>query len=314
MLSTISLLKSCRISSMLQPPLVTQLQVRERHFMKRIQGSLGDTRPKPKGKPFPEPNKYRFIPLLPPDGRYTTRPIKCRHLGGRHPDTGRVVVRTIMRGNPKNYRWVDHIRHAPPGETVEEKVYLVRYDPLGTALLALVARGGHRRWIMAGENTKPGDIIRTHNTIPRNPMRVKEGDAYPVGAMPPGTLIHNLEKIVGKGGEMLHHAGAHAEVGKRIGKMITIRLPSKQEIAIDERCMAVVGKGSNTQHRLVNKLCVQRARWKGKRSVSGLWHRKDGWCGRKAHPPKPLQYFYSDLRKDTEKKTEKLPSHVLQNW
>lgn len=314
LMSTLSLLKNCRSSGLLPVPAVTQIQVRDRHFNKPITGSKGDTRPKDPRKPIPEPNKYRYLPILPADGRYTTQPLRCRHLGGRDPVTGRVVVRTIMRGNKKNFRWVDHKRHAPPGETIEEKVYLIRYDPLNTFLLALVARGGFRRWIMASEHMKPGDIVRTHNIIPRNPIRVKEGDAYPVGAMPSGTLIHNLEQIVGEGGCNLHFAGAHAEVGKRIGKMIVIKMPTKQEIAVDERCMAVVGKASNTDHKLVNLLCVQRARWKGRRSVSGLWHRKDGWCGRKVHPPKPLQYFYSDLKVGTEKRTDKLDTHILDNW
>ena len=314
MSTTITLLKSCRISMLLDVPAVLSVPVRERHFMKKITGCKGDTRPKDPRKPVPEPNKYRYLPILPADGRYTTRPLKCRHLGGRDPVTGRVVVRTIARGNKKNFRWIDHKRHAPAGETIEEKVYLIRYDPLNTFLIALVARGGFRRWIMASENMKPGDIIRTHNIMPRNPIRVKEADAYPIGAMPPGTLVHNLEKIVGEGGSEMHFYGACAEIGKRIGKMIVVKMPWKAEIALDERCMAVVGRGSNVDHGLINLLCPQRARWKGKRPSSGLWHRKDGWCGRKCHPPKPLQYFYSDLKIGTQKKTEKLDTHILSNW
>lgn len=305
---------SLTVNSLLKPePAVQQLQIRSRTFKRRIAGSLGDTRPRDPLKHHPEPNKYRYIPLLPPDGRYTTKPLKCRHLGGRHPETGRVVVRTIHRGNKKNFRWVDYTRHAPEGETIEEKVYHIRYDPLNTFLLALVAREGFRRWIPASENVKPGDVIRTTNIIPRNPVRVKESDAYPLGAMPPGTLIHNVEQKVGEGGFYCRYAGAHAEVGKRMDNMIVVKLAGKSQVALDERCMAVVGKCSNTQHRLVNLLCPQRAHWKGKRPVSGLWHRKDGWCGRKVHPPKPLQYFYSDQKNiDVLKsKTDRMEIHLL---
>ena len=288
----------------LRQPLLQQLLLqmqqptRGRHFMKRITGSIGDTRPRDRHKVMPEANKYRYQSLPPPDGRYTTRPLRVRHLGGRDPETGRVVVRTIRRGNQKLERMVDHRRHAPEGETVEEKVYLVRYCPLHTFLLALVAgSSGQRRWIMAGEETKPGDVVRTINVLPRKPMRVREGDAYPIGAMPPGTLVHNVERLVGEGGYYCQYAGAHATVGKRLdSRSVLVTLASGQPLALDERCMAVVGKGSNTQHRLINRLCPQRSVWKGDRPVSGLWHRKDGWCGRKLHPPKQLLTFFSQRK------------------
>ena len=268
--------------------------------------NLGYPRPLPPFKIRPEANKYRFKPIYPEDGRYTTRPLPIQKLGGRDPVTGRVVVRTIGGGNEKRFRWIDYTRHAPEGETIEEKVYLVRYDPLNTFLLALVARGGHRRWIPAGEHTKPGDIIKTVNVIPKNPVRVQEGDAWPLGAIPPGTSVNNVERIVGEGGFYCHYAGGSATVGRRIDNMIVVKLASKKEIALDEKCMAVVGKTSNTEHVKINRLCPQRSRWLGNRPRSGLWHRKDGYCGRKPHPPKPLQFIYSNLKV----KGETLPSSL----
>jgi len=236
-------------------------------------------------------------------------PIK--KLGGRDPETGRVVVRTIGGGNKKLFRWVDFKRHAPEGQTIEEKVYHIRYDPIHTYLIALVANGGHRRWIIATENMKPGDIIKTTNIIPRNPIRVEEGDAWPLGAMSPGTVVHNIEQKVGGDEYFSQYAGAHSTVGRRIGNMIVVKLPSNKEVALDERCMAVVGKCSNTEFKLRNKLIHQRNRWLGNRPHSGLWHRKDGYCGRKLHPPKPLQFIYSDERR--EKTDDKITDiHVLE--
>ena len=207
------------------------------------------------------------------------------------------MVKTVGGGNKKNFRWVDFTRHVPEGESIEEKVYNVRYDPLHTYLIALVANGGHKRWIMASENMKPGDIIKTTNIIPRNPIRVKEGDAWPVGAMPPGTLIHNVEVNLGEGGYFARNAGTSCEILRRMGNMIVIRLPHKREIAVDEKCMAVVGRLSNTEHNTVNILIPQRLRWKGNRPHSGAWHRKDGYCGRKIHPPKPMIMFTAEQRK-----------------
>lgn len=225
-------------------------------------------------------------------------PLKIRKLGGRDPVSGRVIVKTLGGGNKKNFRWIDYKRHAPEGETIEEKVYNVRYDPLHTHLIALVANGGHRRWIIASENMKPGDIIKTTNIIPKNPIRVQEGDTWPLGAMPPGTLVHNVERYVGEGGYFSRVAGSASEVVKRVGNMIVVRLPHKRrmEVSLDERCMATVGRVSNVEHNTVNRLVPQRSRWKGERPQSGLWHRKDGYCGRKIRPPKPLLVLSSENR------------------
>lgn len=89
---------------------------------------------------------------------------------------------------------------------------------------------------------KPGDIIRTCNIIPKNPIRVQEGDAWPVGAMAMGTLVHNLETQVGLGlhvnpdsyeykwdhfgpdaKRLFRYAGDYGTIGRRIGKTIVIK-------------------------------------------------------------------------------------------
>lgn len=223
-----------------------------------------------------------------------------------------MVVRTIGGGNKKKFRWIDNKRHAPEGETIEEKIYNVRYDPLNTFLIALVASGGHKRWIIAGENMKPGDIIKTTNIIPRNPVRVSEGDAWPLGAIPPGTLVHNVEQLEGEGGFYNRVAGGWSEVVRRMGNLIVIKHSDKREIALSERCMATIGKASMTEHATYNDLIPQRIRWKGKRQHSGLWHRKDGYCGRKVRPPKPLQII--DSAKCVERPVSILhPLHLLNN-
>lgn len=124
--------------------------------------------------------------------------MRAKKLGGRDPETGRVAISTIGGGVKKYYRWIDLNYLGEKGETVEEKVFKVRHDPFSTALLALVAREGHQRWIIASENMKPGDIITTKNEIPKNPIYAKEGQSWPVGALSPGTLVHRLEVIPGK--------------------------------------------------------------------------------------------------------------------
>ena len=210
-------------------------------------------------------------------------------MGGRSPTTGRVVVKTLGGGNKKYFRWTDYFHQAPENETIEEKVFKVRYDPWHTNLIALVARGGHKRWIVASENMKPGDIIKTINVIPRNPVEAFEGEIRPIGALRPGTLVHNLEKYPGEGGYFARAAGTSCEIVRRMGSNVVIKAPSGSEFALNERCMAAIGKVSNPDHYTINRTCPQRSRWLGYRPRSGCHHKKDGYCGRKLRPPKPLK-------------------------
>jgi large subunit ribosomal protein L2 len=150
-------------------------------------------------------------------------------------------------------------------------------------------KGETVRWILASETMRIGDIIRTYSEIPRNPVRPKEGDSHPVGALPIGTKVHNVEVNPGEGGTLIRNAGDFAEIVRRVGKKNYLRLNiGKREICVDQTCMVTVGRVSNPYHHTINLMCVQRRRWLGKRPRSGAWHRKDGYCGRKNRPPKPL--------------------------
>lgn len=94
------------------------------------------------GRKTPKPCIYNFQVIYPPDGEYTIMPLKIKKLGGRDPETGRVVVTTLGGGNKKYFRWVDHIRQPnPDGTPIEEKVFKIRYDPIRSANIALVAGG-----------------------------------------------------------------------------------------------------------------------------------------------------------------------------
>lgn len=84
--------------------------------------------------------------------------------------TGRVVVRTIGGGFKKTCYWVDYKREGPAnGGVLEERVYKIMTDPVRSAHIALVAGGDHKRWIIASENMKIGDVIKTSSEIPRIP-------------------------------------------------------------------------------------------------------------------------------------------------
>ncbi|KAM7308737.1 39S ribosomal protein L2, mitochondrial [Ixodes scapularis] len=273
---------------------VVQLQCLRFRSMRASRRIRGYPRPLVKGVVRPEPMKYGFIPILPEDGVYTTEKLPIRKLAGRHPETGRVVVRTIGGGMKRWFRWVDYKRQAPAsGAPLEERVYQVRYDPCRTARIALVASGDSKRWLVATEGTKPGDIIRTSGDIPRIPVRPRDGDAHPLGALPVSTLVHHVEKYPGDGGTLCRAAGASAQLLRKVDGRVILQLPSKRQVSLSELCMAVVGQVSNA-NRMETFYPIgspNRLRRLGKRPQSGFWHRKDGYCGRKVRPLPPVKVY-----------------------
>ncbi|KAF8769936.1 39S ribosomal protein L2, mitochondrial-like [Argiope bruennichi] len=261
----------------------------------------GGGRPVREGVVPPEKSKYGWRPVLPEDGQYTTRPLPIIKMGGRHPETGRVVVRTIGGGHKKQFRWVDYKREGPAdGSVLEERVMQVRYDPCRTAWIALVASGDHKRWIIATDGVKVGDIIKTSSYIPRIPVRPVQGDAYAIGALPIGTVVHNIEVTPGGGALFCRAAGSSAQYIRKMDNKCLLQLPSKRQLLLDEKCMVVVGQVSNIEHGSIPIGSPNRLRAMGKRPRSGLWHRKDGYCGRKIRPPKSIL----DTLAEREKKPE----------
>lgn len=239
------------------------------------------------GKKYPQANKYNWLPYLPQDGQYTIRPLPIYKMGGRDLETGHVVVRTVGGGNKKKFRWVDMIRKAnDDGSVREERVLQLKYDPLRSPKLALVADKERTRWILASDDIEVGDIIRTYSELPRNPVRAKLGDAHPIGALPVGTKVCQIETEPGAGAKFCIVAGSCGEITQRAANGVTVKLPHGDSIRVERTCMAVVGQLSNVGNEHVQLWCPQRKRWLGKRPRSGYRHRKDGYCGRKVHPPK----------------------------
>ncbi|KAM4815964.1 large ribosomal subunit protein uL2m isoform X1 [Urocitellus parryii] len=226
--------------------------------------------------------------------KYTIVPVKKRKSGGRD-HTGRIRVHGIGGGHKQLYRMIDFLRFRPEQETkpgpFEEKVIRVRYDPCRSADIALVAGGSRKRWIIATENMQAGDIILNSNHIGRMAVAAREGDAHPLGALPVGTLINNVESEPGRGAQYIRAAGTCGVLLRKVNGTAIIQLPSKRQMQVLETCTATVGRVSNVDHnkRVIGK--AGRNRWLGKRPSSGLWHRKGGWAGRKIRPLPPMKSY-----------------------
>ncbi|XP_078452547.1 large ribosomal subunit protein uL2m [Lampetra planeri] len=230
---------------------------------------------------------------------YTIRPIGRKKTGGRD-HTGRIRTHGIGGGHRQCYRMID-FKRLPVGllagrldenkTVMEEKVMEVRYDPLRSADIALVAGGTHKRWIIATQSMQPGDVIKTSGFIGRMAVLAHEGDAYPVGALPVGTLINNLEVKPGAGAQLIRAAGTCGLLIRKVEGTAIIQLPSKHQIQVAETCMATVGRVSRVDH---NKEPIGKAgrnRRFGRRPQSGLWQRKGGWAGRKIRPLPPIKNY-----------------------
>lgn len=101
--------------------------------------------------------------------KYTVEPLKITHLAGRDPVSGRLVAKGIGGGIKQQYRWVKWVRDGPTEGAQEELVLEVLRDGCRTAKVALVAVGDELKYILATENMKAGDILKTSRFIPRIP-------------------------------------------------------------------------------------------------------------------------------------------------
>lgn len=156
MASLTKIFQNLKITSLLKPNVKTTA-IPERTIYKFIK------------KPSPGQGKaYRRIVHFP--NQYTVAPLEVTNLAGRDPETGRVVAKGIGGGIKHKYHWVQFTRDGPKeGPPQLEKVIDVLFDGCRTANVALVAVGDQLKYIIASENMKPGDVIKTSRVIPRIP-------------------------------------------------------------------------------------------------------------------------------------------------
>ena len=176
-------------------------------------------------------------------GRNNQGVITTRHHGGGHKQKYRIIV---FKRNKDNI----------PG-----KVATIEYDPNRSANIALINYvDGEKRYILAPKGLEVGMEI-----ISGEEADIKVGNALPMGNMPEGTVIHNIEMQPGKGGQIARSAGVSAQILGKEGKYVTVRLASGEVRKLLSVCRATVGVVGNEDHGLVNYGKAGRMRWKGVR-------------------------------------------------
>ncbi len=157
---------------------------------------------------------------------------------------GRITVRHRGGGPKRRIRIIDFKRNkvAIPG-----KVAAIEYDPGRTSRIALINYvDGEKRYILAPVGLRVGDMIQAGPEA-----EVKTGNSLPLQHMPNGTVIHNIELIPGRGGQIVRSAGASAQLMAKEGEYTLLRLPSGEMRRVLSRCQATVGQVGNVENSLI---------------------------------------------------------------
>ena len=194
------------------------------------------------------PEKSLLRPLRKKAGRNNRGVITVRHRGG---------------GRKRKLRIIDFKRNK---NVIPGKVASIEYDPNRSARIALIHYvDGEKRYILVPLGLKIGDTIMAGSDVETRP-----GNALPLGSIPVGTLVHNVEFEPGKGGQLIHSAGTSAQIMSKEGKYVLLRLPSGELRKFHNRCLATVGQIGNVDHGSITLGKAGRKRWLGFRpSVRG---------------------------------------------
>ncbi len=236
--------------------------------------------------------------------RSLTEPLNKKSGRNHH---GRITSRRRGGGHKRLYRRIDFKRdkHAVAGRVTE-----IEYDPNRTANIALVQyEDGEKRYILHPQGLAVGATVVSG---PGSDVRI--GNSMPLGEVPLGTMVHNLELKPGKGGQIVRSAGTGAQVVAKEGDYVTVRLPSSEFRRIRKECVATIGEIGNADHELRKIGKAGANRWRGKRpkvrgvAMNPVDHPLGGGEGRTSggRPPttpwgKPEGRKTRDKKKDSNK-------------
>ncbi len=225
-------------------------------------------------------------------GRNSNGRITCRHKGG---------------GHKRRYRLIDFKRNK---DGVPAKVVSIEYDPNRSARIALLQyMDGEKRYILAPSGLKVGQKVMSGEGA-----EIEAGNALPLKKIPLGTIVHNIEMKVKKGGQLARSAGAGAQILAKEGDYCQIKLNSSEVRKIHQECKATIGQVGNTEHSILSIGKAGRSRWLGKRptvrgvAMNPVDHPMGGGEGRSSggrHPctpwGKPTKGYKTRKKKESDR-------------
>jgi large subunit ribosomal protein L2 len=169
---------------------------------------------------------------------------------------GKVTVRHRGAGNKRLIRILDFKRDKLG---IPARVDSIEYDPNRSARIALlVYADGEKRYIVAPIGVKVNDRLMSGPTA-----EIRIGNALPLANIPVGTMIHNLELQIGRGGQIARSAGVAAQLLAKEGPYAQVRMPSGEVRLISQQCMATIGQVGNSDHSNIKLGKAGRKRWMG---------------------------------------------------
>lgn len=228
-----------------------------------------------------------------------------KRIGGRG-NKGRITVRFRGGAHKKRWRSVDFKRdkHGVPA-----KVATVEYDPNRSARLALLHYAdGEKRYILWPHGLPQGSEVVAGEDAP-----VNVGNALPLHKIPVGTIIHNVELKIGKGGQLVRGAGTGAQLMAKEGAYAQVKLPSGEVRKVHLNCYATIGQVGNLDHENVNLGKAGRTRWLGRRphnrgvTMNPVDHPMGGGEGKSSggrHPCTPWGFPTKGYKTRNNKRTD----------
>jgi len=213
---------------------------------------------------------------------------KLKKSSGRN-NKGRITSRFRGGGHKKQYRVIDFKRDK---YEVPAAVETIEYDPNRSSRIALLKYAdGERRYILAPIGVRPGDKV-----ISSEQADIKPGNVLPIAKIPVGTIIHNVEFVAGKGGQIAKSAGSFVQIMGKEGKIAALKMPSGELRNVRTECRATIGQVGNTDHENIVYGKAGRRRWLGRKPrnravvMNPVDHPMGGGEGRSksgAHPVSP---------------------------
>lgn len=190
------------------------------------------------------PEKSLLVPLRKSGGRNNQGRVTCRYRGG---------------GTKRFLRIIDFKRDKL---NIPAKVASIEYDPNRSARIALLHYAdGEKRYITAPQELKVGDTL-----VAGEDVEIRPGNAMPLGKIPLGTMIHNVELKRGKGAQIARGAGTFAQLVAKEGDYGHVRLPSGEVRLVRLECFVTIGQMGNLDHENISYGKAGKTRWLGRKS------------------------------------------------
>ena len=180
-----------------------------------------------------------------------------QHSSGGRNNNGRITSRFRGGGHKQAYRIVDFRRTKQDMPATVERL---EYDPNRTAFIALIKyEDGQLSYILAPQRLAAGDVV-----VSSERADVKPGNAMPLANIPVGTIVHNVELKIGKGGQLARSAGTYVQIVGRDQGYVIVRLSTTEQRLVHGRCMATIGAVSNPDKMNTTIGKAGRQRWRGR--------------------------------------------------